>query len=1178
MLMTLVPAGAFAAALSPDETHIVAGDPALCGSNWDPSDSNNLMTYSEEDGCYYKIYENVNAGTYNFKVTTNRRWDAGDYNLNGSANYGGSDATAVVAENGSTVIIGFNGEKATLEIVSPSNGESDSTSPVDIGDTYADEYADLTALAATYPAALEVSKNEVDDITIKLLSDVTGRIELAIPDSNFILDANGKTFSGGEQNEAVSIVNRKNCTLYVVGNGTFTSGRNNTFFVGQEGVLFVQSATISGKINTRYGLVAQAIRAEGKPCFSMKINDGDPVIYTSAQNLACGETDTIVITPLDAIPHSHPVCGDSECEDSHGDIEWTEWTSTTSLPTTSGNYYLGNDVTISSTSYIDGANVNLCLNGHKVDSDDEFDIFSLKDNANLSICDCQTDGTIGGESDPVGFCESNATFNLYSGILVSNTGNTIGKGTGYDGADNTVNIYGGYVKSTTLPAVVSIVGNTVVNLYGGNILATERNGVLVMEASRLNLCGNPVIAGSGLADNTINNDIKTYASNAIDATGYTGDTLTVYYAKDGRQVGDVVIMNVTDETAAKFILSEANDGYMLKREGNNLVYAEESGSVIADLPDTVNEKGPRSIEICNFVLDDGDYLATNDATEVSEDYTNGTPYVAVYKNGILYLNGLETENNARDKHTIAWGYSYNGKHDLVIELVEGSINTLVDNYDSAINGYRGSSGGPSVIVQGNGTINIDGEDFGFWVWQNITIQNGATVNVTGGNSGISNNTSRGKIVIKPGTNVNISGGKYGVKTDNYDRGTFYVEGGTITVKGNTSAVYSINCDFGNIPVYVSENVSGDGATLWDGTTDITNYKYIRLSGTRTEVTPTYTVTFDANGGTVDTATLTTETDGKLATLPTPTKSGNYRFNGWFTAASGGTEITTDTVFIEDSTIYAQWTYTGSSGGGSRYYNVTFNTNGGSKLASQRLRRNAVATEPEEPTKDGFEFEGWYTDKEFKNAYDFATKVTKSFTLYAKWVEAKATHVCSSDKFSDLDKTKWYHEDIDYVIENNIMLGTSDTVFAPEENLTRGMLVTILYRSEGEPATNRSIPFADVDMGAYYANAVVWAQQNGIVKGISETEYAPDMNVTREQLATIMLRYAQFKGMDAVTAEEKLGFNDTSDISDWAVAAMNWGVGRDYIFGRTEGVIAPKVAATRAEIAAFIHRYIVNNEK
>lgn len=1123
-------------------------------------------------------------------------------------------------------------------------------SPVDIGDTYADEYADLTALAATYPAALEVSKNEVDDITIKLLSDVTGRIEFAIPNSNYILDANGKTFSGGEQNEAISLVNGTNCTLYVVGNGTFTSGRNNTFFVGTRGSLFVQSATISGKINNWF--LAQAIRAEGKPCFSMKINDEDPVIYTLAQDLDCGETDTIVITPLDAIPHSHPVCGDSECEDSHGDIEWTEWTSTTSLPTTSGNYYLANDVTVSGAHNIEGANINLCLNGHKIDRNNDNGIFALKNGATLSVCDCRGTGTIGGVGGPICFSQSNATFNFYSGTLASDTRNTIAVTTDYDGANNTINIYGGNVEADELPSIA--VKNETINLYGGKLSTSNHNGVLVSQGSYLNLCGNPIITGSDLTDNTKNNDIKTYAADAIDATGYTGDTLTVYYAKTDRQVGDVVIMNVTDETASKFVLSEANDGYMLKRVENNLVYAGEPDNTPADLPDAVNENGPDYIWISNIKLENGDYLASDDATEASENYTNGTPYVAVYKNGILYLNNINIENNADGQssdnkdHAIYWEAAEND--DLVIELIEGTTNNVSDGKWSAINGAtHGGIYCPSLTIQGSGTFNVSSAGNAIWVWENITIQNGATVNVTCGDTGISNNESRGTIMIKAGTNLTISGGDYGVKTDGYDTGSFYVEGGTLAIAGNTSAVYSINCDFGNIPVYVSNDVSGANKTLWDGTTDITSYKYISLSGVRTEVytitfdanggagtmadatnvsgeytlpncdfiapngkqfkawsvddsekavgdtitvtanttvtavwenipVTTYTVTFDANGGSVTSANSTTTADGKLATLPTPTRNGRYIFKGWYTAASGGTQVTLDKVYTENTTIYAQWTYTGSTGGGVSRYTVKFDTNGGTTVANKTVTRNAKLAEPTAPTKDGYTFDGWYTDKELTTAYDFDAKVTKGFTLYAKWVEAKATHVCLSEKFSDLDTTKWYHEDIDYVLDNEIMLGTSDTVFAPEGSLTRGMLVTILYRSEGEPATNRSIPFADVDMGAYYANATTWAKQNGIINGISETEFAPDMNVTREQLATVMFRYAQFKGMDAVTAEENLGFNDASDISDWAVAAMNWGVGRDYIFSRTEGDIAPKVAAARAEIAAFIHRYIVDTAK
>lgn len=341
----------------------------------------------------------------------------------------------------------------------------------------------------------------------------------------------------------------------------------------------------------------------------------------------------------------------------------------------------------------------------------------------------------------------------------------------------------------------------------------------------------------------------------------------------------------------------------------------------------------------------------------------------------------------------------------------------------------------------------------------------------------------------------------------------------------------------------------------------------------------YTVTFDANGGTVAPLNAATNANGKLTSLPTPAIAGRYAFNGWYTAAIGGTQVTLDTVYTENTTIFAQWTYI-AGGSGTSYYIVKFNTDGGNKIDNQRIRKNRTVTEPTTPAKDGFKFDGWYTDRACKKAYDFSAKVTEAFTLYAKWVEDESTpsHICPSDKFSDLDATKWYHEDIDYVLENGIMNGTSDNAFAPDESLTRAMLVTILYRNEGEPATNRSIPFADIDMGAYYASAAIWAQQNGIVTGVTETEFAPDNNITREQLATILFRYAQFKGLEAVTMEENLHFDDSADISEYAVSAMNWAVGNGYIFSRNEGKINPKEPATRAEIAAFVHRFIENSAK
>ena len=176
-------------------------------------------------------------------------------------------------------------------------------------------------------------------------------------------------------------------------------------------------------------------------------------------------------------------------------------------------------------------------------------------------------------------------------------------------------------------------------------------------------------------------------------------------------------------------------------------------------------------------------------------------------------------------------------------------------------------------------------------------------------------------------------------------------------------------------------------------------------------------------------------------------------------------------------------------------------------------------------------------------------------------------------FIDLSGDAWYSDSAKYILENGLMKGVTDTTFAPNENLTRAMLVTVLYRAEGEPATNRSIPFSDIDMGAYYANAVSWAKQNGIVNGVSENEFAPDESITREQIAAIMMRYAVYKGLDTVTLEENLHFADANEISEYAVSSMNWAVGAGLINGKSESLLAPKDNATRIEVAAILHRYL-----
>lgn len=263
----------------------------------------------------------------------------------------------------------------------------------------------------------------------------------------------------------------------------------------------------------------------------------------------------------------------------------------------------------------------------------------------------------------------------------------------------------------------------------------------------------------------------------------------------------------------------------------------------------------------------------------------------------------------------------------------------------------------------------------------------------------------------------------------------------------------------------------------------------------------------------------------------------------------------------------------SGGGGVTRYTVKFDTNGGSNIANQTVKRNTVLTTPEDPTKKGYLFGGWYTDKSLTAAYDFTEKVTKSFTLYAKWTEIVKEPDTTEWKnpFEDVKKNDWFYQDVKYVVENKLMNGVTETQFAPNDTLTRAMLVTVLYRNEGKPAVSKSLPFADIGMSAYYTNAVIWAKQNGIVNGVNESEFEPDTKITREQIAAIMHRYAKYKGYDVSVGENTniFSYDDAESISEYAVASMQYVVGSGILKGKSASTLNPQDHTTRAEIAAVL---------
>ena len=176
-------------------------------------------------------------------------------------------------------------------------------------------------------------------------------------------------------------------------------------------------------------------------------------------------------------------------------------------------------------------------------------------------------------------------------------------------------------------------------------------------------------------------------------------------------------------------------------------------------------------------------------------------------------------------------------------------------------------------------------------------------------------------------------------------------------------------------------------------------------------------------------------------------------------------------------------------------------------------------------------------------------------------------------FVDVLPSDWFYNDVLYVYSNGLMNGTSATSFAPYGVTTRGQIVTILYRLEGAPAVTGACPFADVAAGSYYEDAITWAAAKGVVTGYDATTFGPDDQITREQMAAILYRYALNKGMAAPALVDNLAaFADAANISGYAVEAMNWAVGQGLLNGMGDGTVAPQGQAIRAQAAAILHRF------
>ena len=335
---------------------------------------------------------------------------------------------------------------------------------------------------------------------------------------------------------------------------------------------------------------------------------------------------------------------------------------------------------------------------------------------------------------------------------------------------------------------------------------------------------------------------------------------------------------------------------------------------------------------------------------------------------------------------------------------------------------------------------------------------------------------------------------------------------------------------------------------------------------------TYTVTFNGNGGVPSVIRMAT-IDQKLPELPTATHSGRYSFDGWYTEKNGGTKITTATLFDKDTTVYAHWTYTGSTGGGgvTTYPITVLNAKNGTVAASHKTApKGATITLTVAPDKD-FVMDGLavvdgagaaikLTDMG-NGKYTFimpASKVTVEGSFKEEFPDFP-------NPFSDIAPSDFCCDAVMWAVAKDITNGIGNYTFAPNQPCTRAQIVTFLWRAAGSPSPKSASNFTDVPADAYYAKAVAWAVENGITGGTGDGKFSPDATCTRAQAVTFLYRAS---GSPAVSGNA--AFTDVAADAYYA-AAVTWAEKNGITGGIGGGLFGSDRSCTRGQIVTFLYR-------
>ena len=357
-----------------------------------------------------------------------------------------------------------------------------------------------------------------------------------------------------------------------------------------------------------------------------------------------------------------------------------------------------------------------------------------------------------------------------------------------------------------------------------------------------------------------------------------------------------------------------------------------------------------------------------------------------------------------------------------------------------------------------------------------------------------------------------------------------------------------------------------------------------------DISTTYTVTFNVNGGSAVDSQLINA--GEKAIKPTNPTKNEYIFAGWYTDNTYTIEFDfINTSINSDITIYAKWTKkttAGGGGGGVESATVTkyeiivkYGKNGSISPKTVKVEKGENQTFNIKAEK-GYEIEDVLIDGKSVGTVDTYTfeNVIEKHTIEATFKKVEETKPVEPEEewenpFIDVAEEDWFYEAVKFANESKLFNGVSVNEFGASTNMTRGMIVTVLYRY-AKAETTKEATFDDVKAGTYYSNAIAWAAENGIVNGIGNNNFAPDKSVSREEFVVILYRYAIKNGKDVSVGENTniLSYDDFNQISEYAIPAMQWAVGSGIITGRTNTTLVPKGTATRAEVATMVMRFAI----